>query len=148
MMKNLMTAMMTSTSEVMETMFYLPVEFCDEPAPFSDLDNFSPFEACELKFSGDVSGRVILVIPKDLLSEMAENFMGESRDHLEDEHLSGTLTEALNMICGNALSGVNSKTPFELDIPGVIDAIKIPGTQSFNLVKTTQFRMAMTIRLD
>jgi CheY-specific phosphatase CheX len=140
--------MMTSTSEVMETMFYLPVEFQNEPAVLNGLDNFTPHTACELKFSGDVSGRVTLVIPKDLLSEMTENFMGESRDNLKEEHLFGTLTETLNMICGNALSRVDSKIPFELDIPDMIDALKLPGTRLFSLIKTTQSMMAMTISLD
>ncbi|WP_457553537.1 chemotaxis protein CheX [Desulfobacula sp.] len=150
MMKILTTAMMTSTSEVMETMCYLPVEFHKEPVTLnqSGMDKFKPHKACYLKFSGDVSGRVTLLVPRDLLSEMTESFMGESLEHLEEKHRSGTLTEILNIICGNALSKIDSNTPFELDIPEVMDASKLPGTQLFTLIETTESMMAMSISMD
>ncbi|MCK5350497.1 MAG: chemotaxis protein CheX, partial [Desulfobacula sp.] len=107
-------------------MFFLPVEFGEESIlNQSRMDDNKPNMACQLKFSGDFSGCVTLLIPKDLLSEMTQSFMGESSENLEEEHLSGTLTETLNMICGNALSRVDSKIPFELDIPKVIHESKI-----------------------
>ncbi len=144
MMKILTTAITTSISEVMETMFYLPVEL-DEASTLhqSGMDKHKPNMACRLSFSGDVSGCLTLLIPKALLSELTENFMGEPLEQLEDEHFLGTLTEMLNMICGNALSRVDSKTPFELDIPQVIDASNIPGTQMMTLIETPQSMMAI-----
>ena len=149
MMKLLTTAMMTSISEVMETMFYLPVEFDEKPGTIqSTMDANKPNMACQLRFSGDVSGHFILLVPKVFLTQMTENFMGESREALEDEHLSGTLTEMLNMICGNALSKIDSKKPFDLDIPKVIDESTIPETQMFNIVETTQSKMAINIIMD
>lgn len=149
MMKILMTAMKTSISEVMETMFYLPVEFGDESIlSQSGMDNNKPNMACQLKFSGDFSGCVTLLIPKDLLFEMTQSFMGESSENLEDEHLSGTLTETLNMICGNALSKVDSKAPFELEIPKVVDEFKILESEMFTIVETPQSMMAINIKMD
>ena len=147
MMKILMTAMKTSISEVMETMFFLPVEFGEEQATLiqSGMVDNKPTMACQLNFSGDFSGCVTLLIPKDLLFEMTQNFMGESSEHLEDEHLSGTLTETLNMICGNALSRVDSKIPFELDIPKVINESKILESEIFTIVESPQSMMAINI---
>ena len=144
MMKILMTAMKTSISEVMETMFYLPVEFGEETTldQCGMADN-RPNMACQLEFSGDFSGCITLLIPEDLLSEMTQSFMGESSENLENEHLSGTLTETLNMICGNTLSKVDSKIPFELDIPKIMEESKIPETQIFTIVKTPQSMMAI-----
>ena len=52
-----------------------------------------------------------------LAAEMAENFMGEDKNQLTQDHLTGTLTEMLNMVCGNALSQVKSKVPYKLGIP-------------------------------
>ncbi len=148
-MKILTTAMMTSISEVMETMFFLPVEFGEEPISIqSGMDEYKPVMACELKFSGDFSGGFTLVTPKDLLFEITENFMGESRENLEEEHLLGTLTEILNMICGNALSKIESKTPFKLEIPKVIDESKISKTQKFTMIETSQSLMAICITTD
>ena len=150
MMKILTTAMMTSTSEVMETMFYLPVEFGEDPVTLiqSGMEKLKPHMACQLKFSGDVSGCVTLVIPNDLLGEVTENFMGEPLENFEEEHLSGTLTEMLNIICGNALSKVDSKIPFELDIPKVIDESNIPKTQLFTIIETPQSLMAINISMN
>jgi len=150
MMKILTTTMMTSTSEVMETMFYLPIEFKEEPVTLiqGGMETLKPHMACQLKFTGDVSGCVTLLIPKNLLAQMTEDFMGEPLENLEEEHLSGTLTEILNMICGNTLSKIGAKTPFELDIPKVIDESNIPESQLFNIIETTESLMAMNIRMD
>ena len=146
MMKILMTAMKTSISEVMETMFYLPIEFAQElTLSQSGMDENKPNMACQLEFSGDFSGCLTLLIPKNLLADMTESFMGESLENLEDEHLSGTLTETLNMICGNTLSKIDSKIPFKLDMPKLIDESKISESQLFTIVETTQSMMAINI---
>jgi len=147
MMKILTTAMMTSISEVMETMFYLPVEFGEESATLiqSGMDKLKPNMACQLEFTGDFSGSLTLVIPKELLSEMTESFMGESKGKIEDELLTGTLTETLNMIGGNGLSRIDSKKPFGLNIPRVIDESKLSKTQIFTIVNTPESMMAINI---
>ena len=79
---------------------------------------------------------------------MAENFMGESRDQLTSEYLSGTLTEMLNMVCGNALSKTDSKVPFELGIPEMMDISQISDKAVFTLVETTESKMAIFIKMD
>ncbi len=149
MKKMLMTAMEISISEVMETMFFLPVEFGeDTPLSQSSILKNSPILACQLKFSGDVAGSLSILAPKELVGEMAENFMGEARDLLTDEHLSGTLTEMLNMVCGNALSKTESEVPYELGIPQVIDGSKISEEEMVTIVETTESRMAILLKID
>jgi len=148
-MKILTTAMKTSISEVMETMFYLPVEFGEETTFIkSNMDKTGPNVACQINFSGNFSGRFTLLIPRGLLADMTENFMGEVLENLEEEHLLGTVTEMLNMVCGNALSKLGSKIPFNLDIPRVIDESEIEETQLFTMVETTQSAMAINIKVD
>ena len=150
MMKTLMTAMMASTSEVMETMFFLPVEFREELTTLiqSGMGKQKSNMACRIKFSGDVSGSLTLLIPKDLLAQMTENFMGEPLENLQDKHLSGTLTEILNIICGNALRKVKANNPFELDIPEMIDELNIPETKLFTIIETPGSMMAINISVD
>ena len=46
------------------------------------------------------------------------------------------------------LSKIMAKTPFELDIPKVIDESNIPESQLFNIIETTESLMAMNIRMD
>ena len=148
-MKTLITAMKTSISEVMETMFYLPVEFGNQ-SPFSEtgVNEADRFSACRLKFSGDFSGQFILAMPKDLMAVMAENFMGESIDDLTEEHLVGTLTETLNMVSGNTLSKLDSENPFELDTPQSVDISKIPANYPFMVIDTTVSAMAIHVTIN
>jgi CheY-specific phosphatase CheX len=149
MMEKLTTVMTTSISEVMETMFYTPVEFGEDSVlSKSGLANTKPNKVSQLKFNGDFSGSLTLAVPEELLIEVTENFMGEPRESLEDEHIMGTLTEMLNMICGNALSKMDPKVPFNLEIPTVIDEDKIPDTQIFTIVETTSLMMAINIAVD
>ena len=147
MKKILMTAMKTSISEVMETMFFLPVEFGEE-ATLAQCEMDKPIMASRLKFTGDVSGSLCILAPQNLIGEMAENFMGEARGLLTDDHLFGTLTEMLNMVCGNALSKTDTKVPFELGIPEVIDESKIQEKEMLTIVETTQANMAIRLKID
>ena len=79
---------------------------------------------------------------------MTENFMGESRDQLTSEYLSGTLTEMLNMVCGNALSKTDSKVPFNLGIPEMMDRSEISGEEVFTILETTESKMAVLLKLN
>jgi CheY-specific phosphatase CheX len=130
----------------METMFFMPVEIKEEVESLGgSINQYEPDMACRLEFTGDYSGTVILVIPEQLLEEMAENFMGESKEDLTKEHLSGILTESLNMICGNGLKNIESKEPFELGIPEIINTKEISEDLSFNIIRTSDCAMAMNI---
>lgn len=148
MKKILMTAIKTSISEVMETMFFLPVEF----GPNAILDECEMDKknnmACWLAFTGEVSGHLVLIVPEKLGVEMAENFMGESFENITQDHLSGTVTEMLNMVCGNALSKTDSKVPFELGIPEMMDISQISDRQVFFLVETIESKMAIAVIMD
>ncbi|MCM2284085.1 MAG: chemotaxis protein CheX [Desulfobacula sp.] len=148
MMKTIMTAMKTSISEVMETMFFLPVEFVDEPA----LKQIKALKgkkgkACRLDFSGDCSGSVILLTPRQLLMEMAENFMGESGESMKEDLLDGTLAEAVNMMAGNALRKIKTKVPFELSIPKLVPGTEFPENEGTLIINTTGPEMAVHITL-
>lgn len=148
-MSSLMTTMMNSISDVMETMFFMPVEFEEKLKTIKTIqDQGDPVCACRLKFSGDYSGAVYLTVPKTLLAEMTENFMGESEDHLKEEHLSGTLTETLNMICGSALGKVESNEPFALAIPEIVQLKDIPETLEFHIVNTPLQPMGVHVGVE
>lgn len=148
MKKHLMTAMKTSISEVMETMFFLPVEFGQE-VTFAqcEMDKKDTL-ACRLAFTGDISGHLMLTAPDILASQMAQNFMGEPSENLTPDHLSGTLTEMLNMVCGNALSKTDSKVPFELGIPEMMDTSEIFEKETFTIVDTIDAKMAIALVMD
>ncbi|MCP3875742.1 MAG: chemotaxis protein CheX [Desulfobacteraceae bacterium] len=148
MRKTLMKAMMTSISEVMETMFFLPVEFDGESTLIECGLSKKNKIICQLAFTGDTSGSLAIVAPKGLVAEMAENFIGEAKEMLTDEHISGTLTEMLNMVCGNALSKTESNVPFELSIPKIIDESAIQENEKLTIIETTISKMAILLKTD
>ncbi len=144
----LMKAMKTSISEVLETMFFLPVEFGQTAALSRAGLDAQDTIACRLAFSGDISGHMILAAPEILVLEMAENFMGEPRDQLSREHLTGTLKEMLNMVCGNALRKTPGKTPFKLGIPDIADLSKISSDTQFHIIETDVAKLGMLLHTD
>ncbi|NOX33449.1 MAG: chemotaxis protein CheX [Deltaproteobacteria bacterium] len=130
-------------------MFYIPVEFSEETTLLqSRISKTKAAMACQLEFTGDFSGHFTLLIPRDLLLQVTQNFLGESSGQIGDEQLSGTLTEMLNMICGNALSKLYPRTPFELGIPKMVDVSEIPDTQLFMIIESTHSKMAINISVD
>lgn len=118
MKKKLMTQVTNSIFEVLETMFFLTVEQTPiaggSPAPGQ-----GDVRACSITFSGHFSGRIFLQIPLELLYTMTENFLGQDRDTLTDEHVDGTLKEALNMIAGDALTRIDQDSYMGLGIPEI-----------------------------
>lgn len=135
-MNNLMTQIAISISEVMETMFYIPVEprdsyttigksglFTDRAAvssPYNPVITPEKIKSAIITFHGIAfSGTIGLIVPENLLMIMTENFMGENRQHLSVDHLEGTLKEALNMLAGNTFSKIDDKSSFGLGVPEI-----------------------------
>ena len=148
MMKAVLKAMKTSISEVMEIMFFLPVEFFEEPSQKEiKAIKGSRNKTCRLDFSGDCSGSVYLLVPIELLSQMAENIMGQPAESLGDDILDGTLTETVNMMAGNALRKLKPEEPFTLGIPEVVPGIQFPETKETLIIDTPGPRMAVHITL-
>jgi CheY-specific phosphatase CheX len=116
-------AMKTSISEVLETMFFLPLEVF-EAEPDSPLFQMSPekLKSVSLKFQGRFAGEAVFVIPTDLAGSLTADFMGQDPDQIEDEDVDGTIKELLNMICGKALSLFEAKTIFKLGIPEMMNS--------------------------
>ena len=144
----LMTAMTTSISEVMETMFYLPVE----PGGQASLESCGilsqPCTAGHLTFKGDVSGSLFIVFPDDVAAEMTQNFMGETSEDLKDEFISGTVTETVNMVCGNALKKMDSSIAYELGIPERVTDMESLKKGEVTIINTEFSKIAVGLLLD
>ncbi|MCG8565144.1 MAG: chemotaxis protein CheX [Desulfobacterales bacterium] len=115
MKKALMTQVKNSIFEVMETMFFLNLEEGD-PVP-EDLD--PACRGCAIPFKGVISGKIHVAVPPGVLEAMAANFLGLSGESLSEEQITGTLTEALNIIAGNALTHFNPDHYMGLGLPAM-----------------------------
>ena len=145
MKKILMTAMTNSISEVMETMFFMPVEIGPEMILNDSGIDLNNALACRLGFTGDIGGNIDVISPETLVAELTSNFLGENKAGLTWEQQFGTLSEMLNIVCGNALKNVKCRLPYKLGIPEKITSKDLNGTAECTLIKTMDSKMAILL---
>jgi CheY-specific phosphatase CheX len=122
MIKELKSAMTASISEVLETMFYMPLEFDDAGLPPKGGVLETPdLRICRMTFSGSFRGYFLLLVPECLLTSMAEDFMGEDRENITPQHTDGIIKEVLNMVAGHMFSNMGEKKVFDLGIPEIVE---------------------------
>ena len=117
----LTTAMTTSISDVLETMFFLPIEI-SSAAKVEDLWNADQtgMLAARLDYKGPVSGHCILFMPEKLSVDITADFLGETPENVADEQSHGTVKEIINMIVGNLFSLLDPQAVFDLGIPNLV----------------------------
>ena len=117
----LTSAMKNSISDVLETMFFLPVDFDDSVSldGFWDTDK-DKITAARLDFDGPLSGYCILYIPEKLSVSITADFMGKEEKDISNEQAMGTLMEITNMITGNAFSLYDPESVFNLGVPELV----------------------------
>jgi len=121
--KRLLQAMKFSISEVLETMFFLPIdrtEIVDIEAYNSSLTD--DVELVEVSFSGLFSGSFLLLIPEELALFLAASFLGIIEEKVLPAHISETKKEIVNMIAGNTFANFNDQVVFNLGIPKILYA--------------------------
>ena len=145
-------AMMQSISDVLEQMFFLPVDAHDPHQRYASID---PVQApnrlmVAIDFNGPSSGRFWLTIPLDLAAAMAVDFLGTSSDELSPDHISATAKELINMLAGNTLSAYDPESAFDLDCPEIISAAADPTPDScINLiVETPENRLTFHLNIQ
>ncbi len=121
-MKDLKKMMTTSISEVLETMFYMALEFEDyESLDSCGILHEENVRVCRLVFSGTFSGHFSIFIPEKVLITMAVDFMGEDKENITREHSDGIIKEVINMVAGNMFAAYDNQVEFQLGIPEIID---------------------------
>jgi CheY-specific phosphatase CheX len=118
----LKTAMRTSISEVLETMFFMTFDLKENATADVLLQNpEAPLFISRIEFSGKFAGFFLFVVPENILRIMTMTFMGLDSDEITETHLNGTVQEAINMIAGNTFSNFDDQAVFDLNIPKLID---------------------------
>jgi len=111
--------MRTSISEVLEKMFFLPLDFseAETPGELWEDPGAADLMAVQMSFSGPFSGSLVFLIPRKLGVDMTADFMGIERDAVPAEHVEQTAKEILNMIAGSTFGRLDDQAVFELGIP-------------------------------
>jgi chemotaxis protein CheY-P-specific phosphatase CheC len=151
MMMNLKQAI----SNVLETMFFLPVQIIDDG---SILDNWSQqntkFWHVTVQFSGPIQGTFFLLAPVQLAREITANFLGLSGSEVESVQEADTVKEALNMIGGYVLSQIEKADAYQLGIPEIVAAEDTDPTalqvepENLVLMETDENHLAVGLRLN
>ncbi|HEY1758116.1 MAG TPA: chemotaxis protein CheX [Bryobacteraceae bacterium] len=103
-----------STQTVLETMFFaMPDKVSADPERPS-----GALIAASLTFHGTPPGWFGLLLSEGLAKTLAGNFIGcDDADALSPAEVAGVIAELSNMLCGAALSDLQSQTNFELSTP-------------------------------
>lgn len=121
--QKLLQAVKISISEVLETMFFLPIDYTDmvEEIVFNGTVS-DDMELAEISFSGMFSGTFLLVIPDDLALFLTASFLGGIEEKVLPVHISETKKEMANMIAGNTFTHFNDQVEFDLGLPKIVCA--------------------------
>ena len=141
--KDMTTAMKNSISSVLETMFFLSLDFSDDIDILELWDTGKdPVIAAKLSFSGPLSGYAVFCIPKKSALSITADFMGKDEQEISDDQINETVKEIINMIIGNTFSMYDPDVVFDLGVPELVgfhDSIKgLPDSEkSFSVVIET-----------
>jgi CheY-specific phosphatase CheX len=105
-----------AAQEVLETMFFLSVEEGIEDKP-----DEGPRLWYSIEFRGNPPGSFQLGMPSWAGRSVAAMFLGlDADEELSSAQVENVLLELTNVVCGNALSRLESSSTFELDQPVAI----------------------------
>ncbi len=121
----LITAMKNSISDVLETMFFLPLDFSDAVGIDNQWDaDLNNILAAQLNFGGPFGGYAVFGIPRSLALSMTADFLGSDEKDISDGQVKETVQEIINMIIGNTFSMYDSEAVFNLEIPELVSSDK------------------------
>lgn len=151
----MMTTLREAISNVLETMFFQPVQIVDNDRTL--LEWFSQNESLlgtTLDFNGPLSGSLYLIIPMKVVSEITANFLGLRAEEIDEGQKRDTVKETLNMIGGNTLSHSDRKSVFKLGIPKLIEEHDLAYDKlgdlrgDFVLIETEDNHLAVGVAID
>ena len=121
-----------TAQEVLETMFFIGVEGATSAAPGESARLWF-----QVRFQGSPPGTFQLGLPAMASGDIASAFLGvASEDDLADREAENVLLELTNVICGNALSRLESDSAFDLEAP-----VPIPDPGPISPSGTTRCRV-------
>lgn len=118
----MMKTMREAISDVLETMFFQPVQFADNNCTLQEwFAGRQSLLGANLNFNGPLAGSLYLLIPVRMASEITANFLGLREEEINEEQKGDTIKEAINIIGGRMFSLFDKKGAFKLGIPELIE---------------------------
>lgn len=101
--------LMNAIFEVFERMFFVFLEPVDEDFKYDMI--------ASINFTGPISGKINVLLTRDLACAMVQNMLGVDEDGVNQKLIEDCVKEAANMIGGNFLQKYDSSKIFDLSIP-------------------------------
>ena len=119
----LIAAIKDSISDVLEKMFFLPLDFFDTASP----EEFVADEmvVSKLSFTGPFTGYFLLSIPKRYNLSLAANFLGENKENISQDQANEIVKEAVNMLAATTFFYYDDQVVFGLGIPEFIPSAQL-----------------------
>jgi CheY-specific phosphatase CheX len=153
--ETLTKAMRAAISNVLESMFFLPVQFADSKCTLKEwFSDEQLLFGAGLSFDGSLSGSLWLAVPVSVVNEITASFLGLGKYEINDEQRRDTIKEALNMIGGHGFFLFDKKGTFTLGIPRSIEGQKLVGNTSGDsneniiLIETKQNHLAVGVIVE
>lgn len=144
----MMKAMKASISNVLEKMFFKTVTIYEADTALPEwFQAAEPLTGASLSFEGPESGSIYFIVPESAATQITADFLGLEADQVDAAKCADTVKEALNMIGGSMLSGLDRQRAYKLGIPRLIEAaaLEAEGLQDFSrdpiLLETAAYRM-------
>ncbi|HBY63353.1 MAG TPA: hypothetical protein DEH78_26315 [Solibacterales bacterium] len=103
-----------SVAEVLETMCFA---FPEGPLPDGEAPPEGESVGAAIEFTGGAKGRFTLTVGREAARGLACSFLGAEPEEIDEGRSSEVLREVANMICGSALSSLESGQHFDLSEP-------------------------------
>jgi CheY-specific phosphatase CheX len=120
--KTMMEMMREAISNVLETMFFQPVQISDRTCTLQEwLFDKQSLLGATLNFNGPSAGSCYILIPIKVVTVITANFLGLEEKGINEEQRRDTVKEAINMIGGDMFSLFDKEGAFKLGIPELIE---------------------------
>lgn len=138
----MMQAMKNSISEVLEQMFFLPLDFLEPSSGNGEIQTGQDDLVVRLGFSGTLTGGFLLSVTNELAWSATQDFLGVDSDAVDFDKVEGTVREMINMLAGNVLSHYDGEAVFDLEMPeltkpSVVQNLLAQASDSIGLVINT-----------
>lgn len=153
--ETMIKAMRIAISNVMEKMFFQPLQFSTNNATLTEwFSEKGCLVGAAVDFNGPSEGSMYLVLPAAMGSTVAADFLGLENEEISEAQLRDTVSEALNMIGGQVLSLCDRSGAYTLGIPKFIEESELTRTrlEGLNghaiLIETDNNRFAVGILVN
>ena len=113
----LTSSIAAAAGSVLETMFFAEAEPC---APVPD-EQRRRMTAVRIGFDGGLRGEFRIAFEPRLARTLAAAFLGMDESEVAEEEVKQVMCETANMICGAALSRIESDEHMRLEMPTLVE---------------------------